>query len=92
MGFTLFLTNITYYVSTTGLNSNDGLTVATPKLTIAHTVNLMLAGDTTYVRGGTYAESGGIRFQRTGTASAPIKLLNYPGETPISRTTSNGIC
>lgn len=71
-----------YYVATTGSNSNDGLTTETPKLTIAHTVGLMVAGDTTYVRGGTYNESE-IRFDTPGTETLPIKLLNYPGETPI---------
>lgn len=83
----LFLADIanaaTYYVSTTGSNSNDGLTVDTPKLTVAHTVALMVAGDTTYVRGGTYNENSMIRFGVSGTAAAPIKLLNYPGETPV---------
>jgi hypothetical protein len=43
----------------------------------------MLAGDTTYVRGGTYSTEGNVRFSRSGTASAPIKLLNYPGESPV---------
>jgi hypothetical protein len=42
----------------------------------------MIAGDTTYVRGGTYNE-GLIRFSRSGTQAAPIKLLNYPGEAPV---------
>lgn len=72
----------TYYVATTGSNSNDGLTESTPKLTIAHTVSLMVAGDTAYVHGGTYNE-GYIRFSRPGTQASPIKLLNYPNEIPI---------
>jgi len=73
----------TYYVATTGSNSNDGLTEDTPKLTIAHTVALMVAGDTTYVRGGVYNTTGRIRFNQSGTAAAPIRLLAYPGESPI---------
>lgn len=72
----------TYYVATTGNNSNDG-SESTPWLTIKKAVDTMVAGDTTYVRGGTYNVSGSIRFGVTGTASAPIKLLNYPGELPI---------
>lgn len=70
----------TYYVATTGDNSNPG-TEAQPFQTIAHAVNTMVAGDTTYVRGGTY--SGHVRFRRSGKAQAPIELLNYPGENPI---------
>lgn len=85
----------TYYVATNGNNSNDGLSIDTPKLTIAHCVSIMVAGDTCQVRGGTYAESGGVRFAVSGTQAAPIKLLNYPGEKPIisfpSKTSSNRI-
>lgn len=71
----------TYYVATNGSNSNDGLTESTPKLTVAHCVSIMVAGDTCLVKNGTYNE-GVIRFSRTGTQAAPIKLLNYPGHAP----------
>lgn len=70
----------TYYVAATGSNSNPG-TEKQPWQTVAHAVTTMVAGDTTYVRGGTYNE-GVIRFKRSGTQPAPIKLLNYPGEAP----------
>ncbi len=42
----------------------------------------MVAGDTTYVRSGTYNE-GLVRFKRSGTSSNPIKLLADPGAYPI---------
>ncbi len=71
----------TYYVSTTGNNSNPG-TSSKPWRTVAYATSKMVAGDTTYVKGGTYTE-GLIRFGRSGTSSAPIKLLNAPGEFPI---------
>lgn len=71
----------TYYVSTTGSNANNGTDTATPFLTIPHCVSTMVAGDTCYVRGGTY-NSDLIRFSRSGTATAPIRLMNYPNETP----------
>jgi Right handed beta helix region len=64
----------TYYVATTGNDSNPG-TSSSPWRTIRYAVSKMVAGDTTYVRGGKYTESG-IRFKRSGTQSAPIKLLN----------------
>ncbi len=72
----------TYYVATTGNNTNPG-TEDRPWRTIGHAVNTMVAGDTTYVRGGTYNTETEIRFRRSGTAAAPIKLLNYPGEAPV---------
>jgi hypothetical protein len=71
----------TYYVATAGSNSNPG-TEKQPWRTVAYAVATMVAGDTTYVRGGTYDEEI-IRFKRSGTQAAPIKLLNYPGEAPV---------
>ena len=71
----------TYYVATTGNNSNPG-TEEQPWRTVVKAVDTMIAGDTTYVRGGTYNE-GLIWFKRSGTHAASIKLLNYPGESPI---------
>lgn len=71
----------TYYVATSGNNSNPG-TSSLPWRTVAYAASKMVAGDTTYVRGGTYNE-GVIRFGKSGTQSAPIKLLNASGEFPI---------
>ncbi len=71
----------TYYVAATGNNSNPG-TEQQPWRTVAKAAGTMVAGDTTYVRGGTYNEEL-IQFKRSGTQAAPIKLLNYPGESPI---------
>ena len=48
----------------------------------------MKAGYTLYVRGGTYEFSGDtIRTWNSGTEGAPITVKNYPGETPIFRST-----
>ncbi len=71
----------TYYVATTGSDGNPG-TEKQPWRTIAYSVNSIVAGDTVYVKGGVYNE-GTIRFRRSGTKSAPIKLLNAPGESPV---------
>jgi len=71
-----------YYVATTGSDSNPG-SQAAPWRTIAHAVDKMVAGDTTYVRGGTYNETRSIVFRKSGTGeSSRIRLLNAPGETP----------
>jgi len=71
----------TYYVATNGNNSNSG-TSSSPWRTVAYAASKMVAGDTTYVKGGTYKE-GLITFGRSGTQSAPIKLLNAPNQFPI---------
>lgn len=71
----------TYYVATTGNNSNPG-TSSQPWRTVAYAASKMFAGDTTYVKGGTYRETY-IQFGNSGTQSAPIKLLNAPGQFPI---------
>lgn len=71
----------TYYVATTGSNSNPG-TEKKPWRTVAHAVDTMVAGDTTYVKRGLYDE-GLIQFKRSGTQTAPIRLLNAPGESPV---------
>ena len=77
----------TYYVATTGSDSNPGAS-SSPWRTVRYAVSKMVAGDTTYVRGGTYNESG-IQFKRSGTSAAPIKLLNAPGQFPIINCISN---
>jgi len=81
----------TYYVATTGNNSNPGSS-SKPWRTVAYAVSKMVAGDTTYVHGGTYNEVG-IQFRRSGTSAAPIKLLNVSGQFPIincnSKSSSN---
>ena len=72
-----------YYVSTTGSDSSTTpQNLATPWRTIAKAANTMVAGDTTFVRGGTYVE-GLILFDTSGSLGNPISLLNYPNETPI---------
>jgi hypothetical protein len=80
--FTLFTKSAwaasTYYVSTTGSDTNPG-TLALPWKTIQKAVNSVNAGDTINIMGGTYNES--IQIQKTGTSSNPIKLTNYNGQT-----------
>lgn len=77
----------TYYVATTGNNSNPG-TSASPWRTVAYAVSRMVAGDTTYVKGGVYSEEL-IAFRTSGTQSAPIKLLSAPGQFPVIDCKSN---
>jgi parallel beta-helix repeat protein len=71
----------TYYVATTGNDSNTGTSVSAPMRTITRAVNKVVAGDTVYVRGGTYRED--VEMARGGTATAPVHVLPYGTELPI---------
>ena len=70
----------TYYVATNG-NDNFTGTIDSPWLTLRRAAKTMTAGDTTYVRGGTYCEF--VRFSASGTSNQPIQMLAYPNEVPI---------
>lgn len=50
-----------------------------PWLTIQRAASTMIAGDVTYVRAGTYYESG-ISFAHSGAPGAPTTLANYQSE------------
>jgi hypothetical protein len=72
---------VTYYVSTSGLDTNAG-TVSAPWRTIQHAANTVHAGDTVQVRAGTYNEI--VTMATSGNAtSGYITFQNYPGEAPI---------
>jgi hypothetical protein len=69
----------TYYVSTNGDDSNPG-TEELPFRTLHHGVGGLAAGDTLYVRSGTYAE-GLDAFPSGDSWANPVTLAAYPGET-----------
>jgi hypothetical protein len=69
-----------YYVSPTGGNSNSG-TITSPWKTISYGASRLSPGDTLYIRGGTYVET--LNISVNGTASNPIVISGYPGETAI---------
>src|SRR5262249_40901714 len=69
----------TYYVSTTGSDSNAG-TLTAPFLTVNHGVSVLHAGDTLYIEGGTYTEAL-INNVPSGTSwSAPVTIAAYAGQ------------
>ena len=78
-----------YYVATTGSDSNPG-TMASPFATLQKGANVAVAGDTVYIRAGTYpittpASAGaGIQFTKSGTSDTNrIRYWAYPGEVPV---------
>jgi len=67
-----------YYVSTSGSDSYAG-TLANPFATIQKGLDVARAGDTVFVRAGTY--SNYVQFGYSGTIGSPIVLKNYQAET-----------
>jgi hypothetical protein len=73
-------TGATYYVAPNGDDSNPG-TIDRPWRTIQKAANTLVAGDTVYLRAGTYGEQ--VNFTRSGSSNSPITFEAYAGETPI---------
>lgn len=67
----------TYYVASNGNDSNPG-TIERPWKTLGYASQRLSAGDTLYIRGGTYSEV--TNWQTDGRADARIYIRNYPGE------------
>ena len=74
-------TQTNYYVSTSGNDANPG-TINQPWRTIQHAANSVSAGDTVFVRGGTYNEI--VTINVSGSHSdGYVTFKNYPGENPV---------
>jgi len=71
-------TSTTYYVSTTGSDSNNGTSLSTPFKTIQQAASVMVAGDICYIRGGTYRET--VTPVHSGTSGNTITYQNYSDE------------
>jgi MYXO-CTERM domain-containing protein len=72
-----------YYVSPTGSDTSDG-TLAAPFATLAKAHSAAAAGDTIWVRGGTYTITTQLVLSKSGTSdSSRTKIWAYPGETPV---------
>jgi len=70
-----------YYVSTTGSDTAAG-TLSQPWRTIQRGANAAAAGDTVHVRGGVYEERLTLTG-KSGTATQPIIIRSYEGETAV---------
>ena len=86
-------TATTYYVATTGNDANPG-TQAQPFRTVAKGLSSLTAGDTLYLRGGTYSEGLNSNYQTipTGTSwSNTVRIASAPGETAILKPNSGQV-
>jgi hypothetical protein len=70
----------TVYVATTGSDNNNG-SISSPFKTFAKAINVVGAGDTIVVRGGTYKER--LNFNKSGSSGAPITATVQSGEKVI---------
>ena len=72
---------VTYYVSTSGSDSNPG-TLSAPWRTLQHAANSVHAGDTVEVEGGVYNEI--VTMKTSGNATQGyVTFTNYAGQNPI---------
>jgi len=73
----------TYYIAPTGNDSNVGA-ISSPWATLNKAWTVIKAGDTVYLRGGTYAFNAQQRLTgKNGASGTPINIWAYPNETPI---------
>jgi parallel beta-helix repeat protein len=80
-----------FYLATTGSDSNNG-SKTSPWKSLYTSIKKLGPGDTLYIREGTYSFSGENIIAAHGTASNPITIRAYPGETPTFKgTTTQGI-
>ena len=85
-------TGNTYFVATDGadLGPNGQArpnSLATPWKSMRFAIRRMQAGDTVYVRGGTYTDWSVGWGAARGTSTAPLKIMNYQGERVILKGT-----
>lgn len=64
-----------YYVSTSGSDSNSGTSTGSAFKTLQKAANTAAPGDTVYVLGGVYNQK--LKITKSGTSSAPITFQSY---------------
>jgi pectate disaccharide-lyase len=78
-------THTAYYcapIEKGGSDTNTG-TIDAPFFNLSKAVTLMEAGDTVYLRGGTYHYNATINLTGSGSEAEQFCIFNYPGEKPV---------
>src|SRR4051794_7030926 len=90
-GFGLPAQAATYYVdqANAGANDTNPGSVALPWKTISKANQVLVAGDTVLIKGGTYTST--ISPARSGQATAPITYKNFDASTVTIQNASYGI-
>ena len=73
---------VSYYVSTTGKDTNSGTSISYPFRTVQRAVDKAIAGDTINIRGGTYREEVSI-YRGGGSAGKFLTIQAYGSEKPV---------
>ncbi len=80
-----------YYVSgSSGNDNNSGTSVGTAFRTIQRAINRVNAGDTVFIRGGTYSQTLSLGSSVDGTSSNPITFTNYQSENVYVKGSTSG--
>lgn len=80
-----------YYVSPSGSDNNNGLTISTAFNTLNYATNRTNPGDTVFILNGIYTttQSNILDIYNSGTENARIIYKNYPGHSPILQLNNN---
>ena len=78
-----FLSAKQYFLSPTGNDSNNGLSVQTAWLSPNTAFTKLVAGDTLWVKGGTYNIGSTIKASNPATKTSPVLVSAVRGEKPI---------
>ncbi len=71
------------WLSPTGSDLNKGLTLETAWKTPNYAFNNLVAGDTLWVKGGTYTVTATVKSKNAGTKTQPVKVFAVRGEKPL---------
>ena len=72
-----------YFLSPTGNDSNNGLTVQTAWQSPNNAFTKLVAGDTLWVKGGTYVVNATVKASNPATKTSPVLVSAVRGEKPV---------
>ena len=75
------VSNTEYYVTTSGSDSNDGLTESTSFGTIQKALDVAGAGNTVWIKAGVYNTRASTYVRNSGTVNNPLKIIGYKNNT-----------
>jgi len=84
LGISIIASPARWYISPTGNDTSGNGSISTPYFTLSKAWGDVAAGDTIYVRGGTYNYTAtNTLSNKSGGVGNLISILNYPGESPV---------